>query len=165
VAAVDVERSGRRVEELLDHIAAADGGASLAAEELVRELVGLYGAALERILVVLEASAPDELAQLAEEPLIAGLLALHDLHPLDVRSRVEHVLEPHRGELVLVEVGEEVVRLRRLAASGCGSAQLLARVEDEILAVAPEVARVEVEGPNGLIPADTLLAPPAWAAP
>ena len=69
---------------------AASAGGRVArerAEELVRLVVDLYGAGLERLLeIVHEAGRLDDdlLAQLAADDLVAGLLAVHGLHPDDV---------------------------------------------------------------------------------
>ncbi|MFF8265738.1 hypothetical protein [Streptomyces virginiae] len=58
-AAVDAREAGRRVEEVLDRLAATeDRAACEAAEELVRVLMEFYGAGLARIARTL-AAAPD----------------------------------------------------------------------------------------------------------
>ncbi|HTU06049.1 MAG TPA: hypothetical protein VMG13_10910, partial [Trebonia sp.] len=71
---------GGRIEELLAALR-SDGpaGAGLAAEELVRLLVGLYGDGLAQIVTLLrEQGEPGDamLRRLAEDPLVEGLLLL-----------------------------------------------------------------------------------------
>lgn len=57
-APMNAEQTGRRVEEVLDRLAASgDPAAATAAEELVRSLMDFYGAGLARILHLLASSA------------------------------------------------------------------------------------------------------------
>jgi hypothetical protein len=83
---VNVDAVGRRVEDLLDQIAARDEVSGELTEELVRELMALYGAGIGRILDRMAAVAPDTLSELTADPLVGGLMVLHDLHPDDVFS-------------------------------------------------------------------------------
>lgn len=159
----DVEVTGQRVEALLEDVAAADPAARAAAENLVRELLGLYGAGLERLVGLLRAVAPEAAGALGEDPLLAGLLALHDLHPVDAGERVRAALAAF-PEVRLVSVSDETVTLA--VASGCsccGTHGLPAGVEQAVLAAAPEIARVELDPADaaprqgGLIPVSALL--------
>lgn len=173
MASLDVEVVGRRVEALLDEVGTAEPAARRAAEELVRELLGLYGAGLERLLAVLGEAAPERLPSLAGDPLLGGLLALHDLHPVDLRTRVEAALDEVRGQAAadasVVEASDEVVRVSvDGGCDNCGASQARAAVEDAVRAAVPDVERVEVTQarrvPNGLISPDRLRARPAgWA--
>lgn len=154
--ALQVDEVGARVERLLDDLAAADPKVAEIGERLVRELLALYGAGLGRILDHLAAAAPDALGALAEDPLVAGLLALHDLHPVDLDTRVEQALDgvrpylgSHGGDVTVLGVDGDVVRLRlEGSCDGCGSSEATLRyaVEGAIREAAPEIDRIEVEG-------------------
>jgi Fe-S cluster biogenesis protein NfuA/nitrite reductase/ring-hydroxylating ferredoxin subunit len=177
---VNVDAVGRRVEDLLDQIAARDEVAAELTEELIRELMGLYGAGLGRILDRLHALDPAAPAGLAADPLVGGLLLLHDLHPDDVGARIEAALDEvrpylasHGGGVQLLGVDDGVARLRlEGSCDGCGSSQitLQSAVEGAVLEAAPEIGRIEVEGAvpataPGLIPAESLSLRPratAW---
>lgn len=174
MATIDVDATGRRVEALLDVIAATEPAAGTAAEQLVGELVGLYGAALERLLDVLAEAAPDRLATVGTDPLLSGLLALHDLHPTDLVHRVQAaldgvrpLLEPRGADVVVLGVGADVVRLRLEGITGgCGAEGIEQAVCDAVAAGVPDVGRVEVTqatapSTNGLIHPDTLFVRPA----
>ncbi|MEN3534746.1 NifU family protein [Microbispora sp. ZYX-F-249] len=140
----DVAATGERIERLIAELTGE--GARAGAEELVREVVGLYGAGLERVMaIVTEAGAAGALRGLVEDPLVSGLLVLHDLHPLTTAERVRAALDGHPAELVSVEDG--VVRLRLEGSCGCPSSRVTVTesIERAIARAAPEVTRVDVE--------------------
>jgi len=99
---VDPAACGERIELLLEASAAAGPVARERAEGLVRLVVELYGAGLERVLdLVHEAGAlDDDLAEaLAGDELVSSLLVVHGLHPYAVQERVERALEGIRPYL------------------------------------------------------------------
>jgi Fe-S cluster biogenesis protein NfuA/nitrite reductase/ring-hydroxylating ferredoxin subunit len=171
-----LREAGQRIESLLNASSAGGAAARERAEELVRLVVDLYGAGLERMLDVLyDAGRLDEeaLEALADDDLVASLLLVHGLHPYDITTRVERALDSvrpylgsHGGDVELVEVtAESVVRLRLLGScDGCPSSSvtLTLAVEGAVEAAAPEVTGIEVETPTakastpGLIPVDAL---------
>ena len=129
------------------------------AEELVRLVVDLYGAGLERLLEIVHDSGrlDDELLdRLAADDLVASLLLVHGLHPYDVETRVAHALDSvrpylgsHGGDVEFLGLTEDgVVRLRMLGScDGCPSSSvtLTLAVETAIQAAAPETLGIEVE--------------------
>ncbi|MFC6084300.1 NifU family protein [Sphaerisporangium aureirubrum] len=150
---------GERVETLIDELGRlADPLARARAEELVRALGDLYGAGLERVVaIVVESEASDVLRRLAEDPVVSGLLVLHDLHPLGLDERVRAALDRvrpllglHDGGVELLGVtGDGVVRLRlEGGCHGCASspATVTGAIERAVRLAAPEVTRLEVEG-------------------
>ncbi len=153
---VRVEEVGARVEHLLDRLAERDRAGLALAEELVRELVGWYGAGLATILARLDAADPSARRELSDDPLVGGLLALHDHHPVPLRERVEAALDTcrpalasHGGDVRLVAVTDGVVRLRlEGSCDGCGASEVTLRhsVESAVLAAAPEVVAIDVDG-------------------
>jgi Fe-S cluster biogenesis protein NfuA/nitrite reductase/ring-hydroxylating ferredoxin subunit len=176
-AAPDPAATGERIEALLD--ASATGGpvARERAEELVRLVVELYGAGLERLLeLAYDAGALDDalLESLASDELVSSLLLVHGLHPYAVEERVQRALDDvrpylgsHGGDVELLGVSDEgVVRLQLLGScDGCASSAVTLElaVEDAIRAAAPEIVRIDVEekapasGPN-VIPVESLTA-------
>ncbi|MGX1885520.1 hypothetical protein [Streptomyces sp. NPDC055287] len=167
--AVNAEQAGRRVEEVIDRLAATgDRAASAAAEELVRSLMDFYGAGLARIVALLGSqavksggtagaagdSAPVGLAGLLGDELVASLLVLHDLHPEDTDTRITRALATvpeHAVEVVGFDAGTGTLRLRSSGGSGCGCAATGATaqqaVEDALACFAPEVKAVEMQPP------------------
>jgi Fe-S cluster biogenesis protein NfuA/nitrite reductase/ring-hydroxylating ferredoxin subunit len=159
VPAPDLRATGDRIEALLE---AASGGGRVArerAEELVRLVVDLYGAGLERLLEIAhEAGRLDDvlLDRLAADDLVASLLAVHGLHPYDVGTRVARALDAvrpylgsHGGDVEFLGLTDDgAVRLRMLGScDGCPSSSvtLTLAVETAIRDAAPEVSGIEVE--------------------
>ncbi len=159
-AVVNAEQTGRRVEEVLDRLAAAgDPAARSAAEELVRALMDFYGAGLARALALLtESAGPGSpvLARLLDDEVVAGLLVLHDLHPWDVTARIDRALAgvpAHPAEVLAFAADTGTLRLRLPADTGgcgCGSAGGGAQqaIEGALACFAPEVTAVELEQPE-----------------
>jgi Fe-S cluster biogenesis protein NfuA len=154
----DLRATGERIEVLLEAASAGGRVARERAEELVRLVVDLYGAGLERLLeIVHEAGRLDDdlLDRLAADDLVAGLLAVHGLHPDDVVTRVARALESvrpylgsHGGDVELVGLTDDgSVTLRMLGScDGCPSSAvtLTLAVETAIRDAAPEVTAVLV---------------------
>lgn len=162
--------AGDRIQALLDSCAAGGAAAYDRAQQLVREVVGLYGAGLERILEL--AGDPGLADRLATDDLVASLLLVHGLHPHDVRRRVSDALErvrpylgSHGGDVELIGIDGDTVRLAFAGScKSCPSSAVTLElaVEDAIRAAAPEVCTIEVvaaEPAAGMIPAESLLAP------
>lgn len=158
-APVDAAACGERIELLLEASAAAGPVARERAEELVRVVVDLYGAGIERLLeLAYDAGALDDdlVEALASDELVSSLLLVHGLHPYGIEERVERALVgvrpymgSHGGDVKLLEVtAEGVVRLQLLGScDGCASSAVTVElaVEDAVLAAAPEVIRIDVE--------------------
>jgi Fe-S cluster biogenesis protein NfuA len=152
--------SGERIEALLGEIRASADPATLGrVEELVEQLVDLYGTGLARIVGLLrDANALDDGLRrgMADDPLVSALLTLHGLHPDDVAARIEQALdrvrpylESHAGGVALLGVDEQRVAHVRMEGScdGCASSAATVRelVERAIQEAAPEVTHVAVE--------------------
>jgi Fe-S cluster biogenesis protein NfuA/nitrite reductase/ring-hydroxylating ferredoxin subunit len=157
--APDLRATGERIEVLLEAASAGGRVARERAEELVRLVVDLYGAGLERLLEIVHDSGrldDDLLDRLAADELVAGLLAVHGLHPDDVVTRVARALESvrpylgsHGGDVELVGLSDQGrVTLRMLGScDGCPSSSvtLTLAVETAIRDAAPEVTGIDVE--------------------
>lgn len=174
--------AGDRIQTLLDSCAAGGTAAYDRAQQLVREVVGLYGAGLERIVRMAGDPGPEGglVERLATDDLVASLLLVHGLHPHDLYRRVSDALDrvrpylgSHGGDVDLLEIvaGERPDDLAvRLAFKGscksCPSSAVTLElaVQDAVRAAAPEISAIEVvtaeatTAPASVIPAESLLA-------
>ncbi|WP_328457563.1 MULTISPECIES: NifU family protein [unclassified Amycolatopsis] len=154
-----VRAVGDRVEELLGVLLGGPGRGP--AEEIVRELMNLYGEGLARIAGVLRVRDPALLDELAGDGLLAGLLVLHDLHPLDADTRIRRALARLGGDAELLGVEDGVARLRRAGARGCGSSTSDVLLETAVLDAAPELSGVELTEAAALFQIG-MGPPPGW---
>ena len=135
------------VRELVARVESLLGGLDERATEAVQALVELYGEALARFVAG---------ADPTKDELLSHLLLVHDLHPVDVETRVRQALEDvrpylgsHGGDVELVAVDEGVARVRLGGTcNGCPSSTVTLRnaIEEAIMRAAPELEGVEAEG-------------------
>lgn len=143
---------GDRIESLVKDLEShSDPKTRTQVDEVVRLLVELYGSGLTRIMEVVDetaADATDLFGHFLDDELVASLLVLHDLHPLDLRSRVVLALERVAEgagpgtEVALVALEDGVAKVRLTASGfGCGSggAALRIAVEEELARAVPDV--------------------------
>jgi Fe-S cluster biogenesis protein NfuA len=139
---VEVNERVARVEELLGEIEDDPRAA-----EAVHAVIELYGEALARLLAG---------ADPVEDELVSHLLLVHDLHPVDVETRVRNALEEvrpylgsHGGDVEFLGVDDGVARLRLAGTcNGCPSSTVTLKnaIEEALLRAAPDLDRVEAEG-------------------
>ncbi len=146
---MDADRTVARIEEILEE---AGGGP---AEELVRLLMQLYGAGLERIVEIVKGS--EHAARLADDKLVASLLLLHDLHPVDPETRLRKMLErleaSFGSHFLLEGIEKNIARVRietngRPLPPGIGDV-----IERAALDAAPDLEAIHIEG----LPAEPLV--------
>jgi Fe-S cluster biogenesis protein NfuA/nitrite reductase/ring-hydroxylating ferredoxin subunit len=167
--------AGDRIQTLLDASAGSGTVVRERTEQLAGELTDLYGAALERIVAIAAQSAPELVVQFASDELVASLMLVHGLHPQGVERRIEDALEgvrpylgSHGGDVTLLEVVDDVVRLQFAGScKSCPSSAVTLEfaVEDAVRAAAPEINSIEVvaaesdstASASALISADSLM--------
>jgi Fe-S cluster biogenesis protein NfuA/nitrite reductase/ring-hydroxylating ferredoxin subunit len=156
-----------RVQELTDQLEEVhDFQARAIADELVASIMQLYGAGLERIMDALSdprASAADVRARVVDDGVVASLLVIHDLYPVDLEARVRDALdsvrpymESHGGDIEILGVEDGVARLQLVGhCRGCpaSEATLELAIKAALEEHAPDLAGLEVDGvrsmPNG----------------
>jgi Fe-S cluster biogenesis protein NfuA len=143
-----------RVEELTARVEAlADPEARALADDLAAAVVQLYGEGLERIITRL---GPDLVAELVEDGVVASLMLIHGLYPVDLDTRVREALagvrpylESHGGDVELLGIADGVARLRlEGSCSGCAASQstLELAIERALEEAAPDLLGIDVEG-------------------
>jgi Fe-S cluster biogenesis protein NfuA len=156
-----------RVERLVERAGALeDAAARTTALDLLQSVMDLHGAAVSRIVELLDATEAGRasLVRLGADPLICGLLVLYGVHPVPLEERLARALEnlapqlrKHSGSAELLGVSEGVVRVKlESSGHGCGNSPdaLRTMLERAILEAAPEVVEVAVESAaSGVTPA------------
>lgn len=157
----DVRSASDAIARLLEEVRGMAGPSTWGrVEELMRQVLALYGAGLERVLALAsEAGAGDAALadRLAADELVSSLLLLHGLHPVPARERVARALaalHERLGDGVMLELSamgaDGVVRVRVGVGPdqrcGFSAAALRRTVEQAVVEAAPEVAGVAVDG-------------------
>jgi Fe-S cluster biogenesis protein NfuA/nitrite reductase/ring-hydroxylating ferredoxin subunit len=142
-----VERLLEGIESLPDPVARAR------AVETVQALLELYGEGLARVFGRMSET---DARALADDELVAHLLIVHGLHPVDLRTRVQEALDgvrpylgSHGGDVELLGVEDGVARLRMNGScDGCPSSVVTLKlaIEEAVLRAAPEIEKVIAEG-------------------
>lgn len=144
-----------RLDSLLESIdSLPDSSARSMALDAVQALLQLYGEALSRIVEHAARTNGGELARvLARDELIAHLLLVHGLHPLDLELRIDQALEEvrpylnsHGGNVQLLGIEKGVARLRLVGScSGCPSSLATLRmvIEEAVKKAAPDLYAIE----------------------
>ncbi len=123
------------------------------AEELTAAVVQMYGAGLERIVGLADEGTRDALAK---DELVAGLLMIHDLHPVPIEERVAEALdtvrpymESHGGNVELLGIEDGIAKLRlEGSCKSCraSSSTLELAVRRALEEAAPDLDGMDVEG-------------------
>src|ERR1700681_4648637 len=159
----ELQRRLARIDALVGELQQLPDLASRAiVEEVLSTVLDLHGEALSRMLDALGDRGNPQTDRLlhgmAEDDLIRGVLLLHGLHPIDLRTRVEDALESvrpymrsHGGGVELVGISGDVVRIQLEGhCQGCPSSMVTLKlaVEKAIYDAAPDVAAIEVIEPT-----------------
>jgi hypothetical protein len=144
--------------DLADRVGAAiarleqlpEGGAKEAARDALGAVLDLHRVGLARLL---ERLPKVQLEVLSNEPLVASVLALHDLHPSDLKTRVQqaaakvHPLLALNGAAASVEVEQGEVRVTLERGAGCGStaARMRQVLEQAVQEAAPDATAIRFE--------------------
>jgi Fe-S cluster biogenesis protein NfuA/nitrite reductase/ring-hydroxylating ferredoxin subunit len=161
-----LNREGRRIQELIEEIETMPDPATRATMlECIESLVHFYGEGLARILQLVEERGAEGRAtyeSLINDPVVKGLLLIHDLHPVPLETRLHEALdkirpymESHGGNVELISLQDNVAFLRlqghcKTCPSSTVTMELALR--GAIEEACPDLVRFEVEG----IPATSL---------
>jgi Fe-S cluster biogenesis protein NfuA len=151
-----VQRLTGRLEEI------ADPGVRETAEELVSTIIELYGEGLERVFAALDdaGEAGAKLReQLSEDGVVASLMLIHGLFPVDLETRVGEALdsvrpymESHGGNVELLALEDGVARIRlEGSCESCpaSSSTLELAIKQALDEAAPDLEGLIVEGIEG----------------
>jgi Fe-S cluster biogenesis protein NfuA/nitrite reductase/ring-hydroxylating ferredoxin subunit len=125
----------------------------------VSAIIQLYGDGLERIVAALsepDVTVPDVREKLVNDGVVASLLLIHGLYPVDLETRVLEALdqvrpymESHGGDVELLGVEDGVARMRLVGhCEGCPASEstLELAIKKALEETAPDLDGLEVEG-------------------
>ncbi|QDU99168.1 NifU family protein [Lignipirellula cremea] len=150
----------QRIEALIQQIeASADPHFRGMAVELVQLLMEVHGGGIAHMLEIVSAGGPageQILQQFGEHDLVAKLLMLYSLHPVDLETRVRGALDKvrpmlrsHGGDVELLGVEGNIVRLRlEGSCNGCPSSSQTLRntIEEALYDGAADIGDLQVVG-------------------
>lgn len=152
-----------RIESLIQTVQnLPDSSARDAALELVQAVMEMHANGLEKMLdIVANAEGGSAIIDaLGDDPVSSSILLVHDLHPLDLETRVRRALDcpefSSRGaEVELLSVRDSAVRVRVT-----GGTLLRSAVEQALIEAAPDAAAISLEGSSSqsFVPLTQLLA-------
>jgi Fe-S cluster biogenesis protein NfuA len=152
---VDLKRQMRRIEDLVQTLEELnDSAARTVSRELLQTLLAFHRAGLRSLLEIIRRSEGVSAitAACVCDDLVSGLLLLHGLHPVDLKTRVRQALEQlqpllhcHGGDLELVSISDGRVRLRLLGSCSLSSVALGHALEEAFATTAPDAGVIEVE--------------------
>jgi len=129
------------------------------AEDLVGAMVELYGEGLMRIVAAIDAAGEAGAAirqRLNDDGVVASLLLIHDLYPVDLETRVAEALasvrpylESHGGDVQLLGVADGVARITLVGhckTCPASTATLELAIKQALDEAAPDLLGLEVDG-------------------
>jgi Fe-S cluster biogenesis protein NfuA len=157
----DLRARSDRIELLVEELRLGEARCAERAEELLSLVCELYGEGLSRVVELVASSDEALLQRFVDDDVIASLLLVHGLHPVELADRVQRALDSvrpllgaHGGDVEVVELDAVTgaLRLRLLGScDGCPSSSLTLRlaVERAVLDAAPEVVTIDVVEASG----------------
>ena len=157
----DLERQLQHLDTLLHELERGPESRIRAqARDVVRAVLDLHASGLDRLIRCIGSftSGPAIMHALTSDPLVAGLLLLHDIHPQNLETRVHVAVEalapalvPEGARVAHVSVREGIVRVRlerEIGRGGAPAAALRVRVEHALAAAAPDAVGMEIDVPD-----------------
>ena len=156
----DINLQGERIQKLLEKIEALPyPGAKELIQECMEAVLAFYGLGLSRILQIVSGAGPEGRKvhrDLIHDDIIKGLLLIHDLHPLDLETRLRDALDKvrpylksHGGNVELINLENDIARLRlQGTCQSCASSSITLElaIRHAIEEACPDLVHFEVEG-------------------
>ena len=150
-----LDRQMLRVEELVDTLEKLGNPVARATvQELMKTLLALHRNGLERVLEIIHGTVDsvETLAVLGSDNIVSNLLLLHGLHPVNVEVRLQQAIDQigpmirgHGGELEIVGVVGNKVRVRLLGKCSLSAEALEHLLEEAVNTYAPDIQIIELE--------------------
>lgn len=153
----ELQQQLSRIEELILKLEKTnDAALKGTAMELVRLLMDVHGAGIERMLEITSdsgAAGQEIIDRFGEDEAARSLLLLYGLHPKDVETRVMEGLDSIRpylrsrqADVQLISLADGTAHVRLLGnAHGCTASSLKSAIEEAIGKAAPDLTSIRVD--------------------
>lgn len=157
----DLNQQSEYIQQLIEEIDnLRDSQAKSLMQECIQEILNFYGQGLEKILAIISKSNHSAAGaiynDLIADSFVSGLLLIHDLHPLDLKTRLYQALEKvkpymdsHGGNVEIVSLENGIAKLKLSGScKGCpsSSSTLELGIKKAIEEICPDLEGLEVEG-------------------
>jgi Fe-S cluster biogenesis protein NfuA/nitrite reductase/ring-hydroxylating ferredoxin subunit len=156
----ELNRAGSRIQELVQQIdALPNSPARVLFQECLESVLAFYGHGLKRILEIVAnsgAGGQKIYGDLIHDHVVRGLLLIHDLHPVDIETRLREALDKvrpylksHGGNVELISLKNEVAQLRLVGTcKSCASSTVTLElaIRHAIEEACPDLIGFEVDG-------------------
>jgi hypothetical protein len=158
---IEENKLRERVQKIADLVrlldAVADAAVRVQVQRLLQAVMDLHGEAFERLLERLRSTGPAGealLDSMVADPLVASILVLHGLHPVDFETRVRRAIEKLQPALRLQSAIAELggardgdVKIRIRGVNDAVTARAVkSLVEEELYAAAPDAVSLDFIG-------------------
>lgn len=157
----ELNRQSKRMQDLIEQVNnISDPKSKELMQECISEILTFYGRGLERILDILmnenNQAATKIINELMEDSFISGLLLIHDLHPLDLQTRlhlalekVSPYIESHGGSVEIVSLEDGIATIKMAGScKSCKSSSVTLElaIKQSIEEHCPDLLELKVEG-------------------
>ena len=158
---IDLNEQSRYIQQLIEEIEEwPDKGAQELMNECLQEVLKFYGLSIGGMMSIIGKSANGASTQvyndLITDNVVSNLLLIHDLHPLDLKTRLYQALEKvkpymdsHGGSVEIVSLENNVAHLKLSGScKGCpsSSSTLELGIRQAVEELCPDLVGLEVEG-------------------
>jgi Fe-S cluster biogenesis protein NfuA len=157
----ELDRQNQRIQKLMEEIdALPEGQTKEMMQDCLQDMVSFYGCGLKRILDIVSngnsSAAKDIYNKLIEDGFVSSLLLIHDLHPLDLKTRLHLALEKvrpyidgHGGHIEILSIENGIAKIKLSGnCKGCPSSEntLELGIKKAVEECCPDLLGLEVEG-------------------
>lgn len=157
----EMDKQNQVLQEMMEEIdVMAEGKTKEMMQDCVQVMLSFYGCGLKRILEIVSkansSAVKDIYNKLIEDPFVSGLLLIHDMHPLDLKTRLYAALEKvrpyidgHGGQIEVSNIENGIATIKLSGnCKGCPSSEntLELGIKKAIEECCPDLLGLKVEG-------------------
>jgi Fe-S cluster biogenesis protein NfuA len=157
----EIDMQNQKMQQLMEEInCMPEGAAKEMMQDCVQDMLSFYGCGLKRILDIVSngnsSAAKDIYNKLIGDGFVSSLLLIHDMHPLDLKTRLHLALEEvrpyidgHGGNIEILSLENGIAKIKLSGnCKGCPSSEntLELGIKKAVEENCPDLLGLEVEG-------------------